>query len=138
MNTTRLPRSLLVVAFLFILQGMLGIYRATVNWSAGHIIFPLDAIAIFIGIGLLRRRNSWRRFGVGWLWFCVALMVAYLTWFVFSGRHATFTGPVPAWLPAPDVIVAGYLAMACLLSVWAICVLTSRHVMPFYEDKSVS
>jgi hypothetical protein len=138
MSTTRLPRSLLVVAILFILEGAFAIYRTATQWSAGHTIIPLDVISIFIGIGLLRGRNPWRRFAVGWLCFCVVLMLAYLTWFVFSDRHATVTGSVPAWLPNPDTILAGYFAVACLLGLLGICILTSRQVVSFYEEKSAT
>lgn len=138
MTTPRLPRALLAVAILFILEGIHAIYRTASGWSAGHGSLPLDVISILVGLGLLRRRKRWWSFAVAWLWFAVVSMMAYLTWFVFSGRPATIAGPAPAWLPPADTLLAGYSAGLCLLSLWGISVLTSRNVVSFYEELPVS
>jgi hypothetical protein len=124
----RLPTSVYVVAGLFLLEGLWAVARSIARWADRKPDVPLGIICIFIGLGLLWRRSGWRRFAVGWSWLWVVVTGACLTWFVFSGRHAQYSGPVAGWLPKPDIVLAGYLGCFCVLSLWATCVLTRPHV----------
>jgi hypothetical protein len=130
----RLPRSLLLVSFLFILEGVVAAYHGAIHWSSGQVFVRFDIISIAIGVGLLRRRRGWRTFALVWLWLRLAVILVYLTWFVFSGRHAQVIGSVPTWLPDPDIVVAGSIAVECALALWSIGVLTSRPVISVFED----
>jgi len=46
---------LLIIAFLFLLQGCIALYQMTVESGGGHISFRIDSVAILIGLGLLFR-----------------------------------------------------------------------------------
>lgn len=65
-----IPRSLRIVAFLFILGGVLSAVDMAVMLVVGTgVTFSLGVLGIFIGRGLLRLRDGWRKFAL----FCTVL-----------------------------------------------------------------
>jgi len=131
----RPPVSFYLVTSLFLLQGLYGAYRGLSEWADGRIYLPLDVVCIFIGFGLLKHRNGWRKFAVGLLWFEVILGSVIFTWFIVAGKHATINGRYPAWLPDPVIVVSLAFALGCLTSLAALWVLTSKKVTVFFQEE---
>jgi hypothetical protein len=66
---SRLPTSLRIVAFLFILHGMLSIIEVVVSLANSRISLNFGVLGVFIGPGLLRLSQGWRTCALVWLWF---------------------------------------------------------------------
>ncbi len=122
-----------LVVFYFLLWGIYGLCRGLVEWTDGKIYLPLDAICLFIGVGLLRRQSRWRSLAVGWLWLTVILQVLFFTWFIFSGGQATANGAYPSWLPKPDIALSVLIALFCAASFWSLHVLNSPSVVARFK-----
>ena len=77
---------------------------------------------LFIGVGLFRRSARWHSFAVGWLWLGIVFAAGCLTLVVFSGRSSS------------DIVLGGYFAGFCVLSLYAVFVLTRPHVMECFGN----
>lgn len=85
----RVPLSLKIVAFLYIVIGALSITEMVLQLAVfdGMYVDIFGLLSIFIGFGLLRWRETWRRWAVGfcWLFFVTAfLMIAMSVWHLAS------------------------------------------------------
>ncbi len=67
-NTTPIPTSLKVVAFLFILSGIFSLIEVIVSLMHSHLNINLGVLALFIGPGLLRLSRGWRTCALVFLW----------------------------------------------------------------------
>ena len=116
----RLPMSVQIVAGLLVLEGLWAIVRSVIQWNhrqPGMLDVPVDAMNLFIGVGLFRRSARWRSFAVGWLCLGLYLRPGCLTLVVFSGRSSS------------DIVLGAYFAGFCVFSLYAVFVLTRSHVM---------
>jgi tRNA A-37 threonylcarbamoyl transferase component Bud32 len=71
----RYPRSLMIVAALFVLVGCAEAYKFASD-DYGHV--P-GMLGIPIGIGLLRRRPGWRKAALASIWLCLAALVPWIS-----------------------------------------------------------
>ncbi len=129
---SRIPISLYVVATLFIISGMHGVFQTVQKWKAGHLRIPVDALNLFVGIGLLRRRRGWRNCALWLIGLALAVTIPYLTWFLFSDRHASYPTPVPDWMPSADLAAILYLLAFIACEAWSLYVLTRRDVAALF------
>src|SRR5262249_21921903 len=67
-NATPIPTSLKIVAFLFILGGILALTEAIVSLTYGQIYLNFAVLGLFIGPGLLRLSRGWRTCALVFLW----------------------------------------------------------------------
>lgn len=121
----RLPMSVQIVAGLLVLEGLWAIVRSVIQWNhrqPGMLDVPVDAMNLFIGVGLFRRSARWRSFAVGWLWLGIVFAAGCLALVVFSGRSSS------------DIVLAGYFAGFCVFSLYALFVLTRPHVMECFGN----
>lgn len=63
-----LPTSLIVVAVLFILFGVLSVFEVLIALLHGRISINLGVLNLFVGLGLLRLSRGWRTCGLVFLW----------------------------------------------------------------------
>ena len=87
----RVPLSLRIVAYAFILGGVLGVEEMLLDWFVFDAInVNLSFVGIFIGRGLLRWRESSRGWAVFFTWI---LLVLFSLWLV-SASYFLLSGPM--------------------------------------------
>jgi hypothetical protein len=121
------PIALKVVAWLFIIFGVLAVLEIVAALFAGRVSLNVGVLGIFVGRGILRLRRGWRTCALVLLWLCmiivsvVAVMIlagaGKMTLFgTRVGRHEALVFGLPLTL--------GYLA----LGIWQYRVLTRPDV----------
>ena len=67
-NTTSIPTSLKVVAFLFILSGIFSLIEVIVSLMHGRLDIDFKVVGLFISLGLLRLSRCWWKCALVFLW----------------------------------------------------------------------
>jgi len=129
-NTTPIPTSLKVVAFLFILSGITSIIEIIVSLMHGHININFGVLALFIGLGLLRLSHGWRTCALVFLWIAMVgiplIAIYFLTLTAPKPLDYTLFGQKIGQVSKEFGIVFGALMFA--LAVWQYRVLTRPDV----------
>lgn len=63
-----LPRALRIVAYVFLIQGAGALIEILLSLSSGTPSINLGLLNLFIGLGILKLRASWRTLGLAFLW----------------------------------------------------------------------
>jgi hypothetical protein len=74
----RLPPSLKIVAWLFVISGILSAIDVVTAFCAGKLHLNFGVLCIFIGRGLLRLSPGWRTAALICLWFVFGIMLILL------------------------------------------------------------
>lgn len=82
------PRSLKIVAVLFILGGITSIIDVIVALSQGALNLNFGVLGLFVGIGLLRFSRGWRTCALVLLWISVPLIALF---FLFGAEAVNYT-----------------------------------------------
>ena len=133
----RLPLSIRVVAWAFLITGVSSLVDAILQWFVirhGPAL-NLHVVAIFIGRGLLRRREGWLRFAWGYNAFLLSLLIAatvlavgfYL--FVLAGFA---DGTNVTWSAPPGLVLPWLLGVSAYL-VWQQRVLSRPDVRDLFR-----
>jgi len=139
----RPPPSLRIVAFLFVLIGVLGVTQTILHLLVfrsfqTEVVLPI--LFVCIGWGLLRWRNGWRRFALlsSWLYFvaaCCVVLFSSLSLF-FGGKWSTPTSVGPwtagAWLAPTVGIGVGTLAF------WMVNVLNRADIKWRFRNRQLA
>ncbi len=127
-NTTPIPISLKVVAFLFILSGLFSLIEIVVSLLHSHLNLNFGVLGLFIGPGLLRLSRGWRTCGLVFLWIAMigSPIIALLFMTVSGPLDFTLFGQQAGHVSKEFGMVLAALAFA--LAVWQYRVLTRTDV----------
>ena len=127
------PRPLKMVAYLFVVIGILSLLDTVVGLFMGRFVFNLGVLYLLIGQGLLRLNPRWLAWAVFSTWLDLILMPIVAAAFVFTpSRLQQFQvfglniGQSPHSLGF--VFIAATFALFC----WQYCVLQSRQVRQLF------
>lgn len=129
----RLPTSLRVVAWLFILSGLLVWAGVFVSVLSGKPKFPLPGVLeLFAGIGLLRLRPGWRTCALVLLWISI-IVAAFLAFVLMLGTGSApihFNGHLAALVPAGALSLLAFAQLG--FSLWQVSVLCREDVRALF------
>ena len=128
-----IPVSLKVVAWFFIVGGVLACIEIVVALMSGHININFGILGLFIGPGLLKLRRGWRTCALVYL--VVALIAIPIITVLSlgapaSGFHISVFGQPLSRAPMELVLVIA--TGAFLLSVWVLWVLTRPQIRALF------
>lgn len=131
-----LPSSLKVVAWLFILYGILSCIEVLVSLAHGRLNLNLGVLQIPCGIGLLNLRSGWRTFGIVMLW--LSIIITPLAVLLITGSNATPRLTVLGYDagPASDAAIWGmvlYAAICWVASFWSLTVLCDQRIKDLFD-----
>jgi hypothetical protein len=131
------PISLIVVAALFILIGAGAVWDIASDLVRGRVDLDLTAISLFIGIGLLRRQERWRRCALLVITMGFALVV------LFTGVGLSVVGRLTAFgheFAAADRSwdVLGVALVTTSVLGWMHWVLTLRSIRQLFASRTDS
>ncbi|MBN1675625.1 MAG: hypothetical protein JXR37_31575 [Kiritimatiellae bacterium] len=133
-----LPTHVRIVAWLFVAIGLLSLAQFFLLLRRSIATWPIGALGLFIGWGLLAGRNGWRIAALVWLWAGIVTLPVQLIAVIFwPGVIAfRFLGQTLAYLEKP---AAGlFTVLGFLLCLWQYAVLTCRPVRRRYEGRFVT
>lgn len=140
---TNIPTDLRIVAFLFIIEGILAIVDMIVGIAHERFAINFGFIAIFIGRGLLKFNVSWRKIGLMGLWvsnIVVPFLLLYIIFFVKGDSiRAAFFGYLATTLTRIEIISA--LAVLSAQSIWSTYVLYRKPIKQLFgisDEKAAS
>jgi hypothetical protein len=129
------PLSLIIVAGLFVLVGAGAAWQTIAQTSPGHIFINPLLLSIFIGIGLLRRRQFWRYIALTCVWMLIAtLVVSTVLTYLFPDGGDKF---VSAWSALPLRVSGTTLGLVLMFSVliWMRWVLARKDVYDLFTSR---
>jgi hypothetical protein len=86
-----MPRSLKIVAALFIIGGITSIIDAIIGLTQGALNFNFGALGLFVGIGLLRFSRGWRTCALVFLWIALISLPVVALVFLFVAQSVNYT-----------------------------------------------
>lgn len=131
-----LPFPVRIVAWTYIVCGALSVLDVVVALIQGELNLNLGVLGIFIGRGLLKRRNGWRMLAVGLSRLAVGcggfILIAAITIAVMGKLTATVS-------PSLTSFAASVLALVALLvfSVWQYRILTRSDIVALFLRKEL-
>ena len=130
------PRSLKIVAALFVLSGVLSALGVLVSLAHGHVRLNLGVLCIFVGYGLLRLRPGWRTWALvfTWITLLVAPVLVLLVLFGHCPAYFSVFGQRVGSAPPELAAVAGVCFFA--FGVWQYRVLTRPDVVRLFHESS--
>lgn len=140
LEKTRRPRSLTIVAWLFIVLGANAIFGIVWDLIHGRINIDLLALALFCGLGLLRGSSSWKTFAKVVASLCIVVLGLMLIVSAVLGETArlTYNGSrVDLGIPrALEMLLINVLLVGLLVMwLWVIRVLNSKETEKYFESK---
>lgn len=132
-----LPFPVRIVAWTYIVCGALSVLDVVVALIQGELNLNLGVLGIFIGRGLLKRRNGWRMLAVGLSRLAVGcggfILIAAITIAVMGKLTATVS-------PSLTSFAASVLALVALLvfSVWQYRILTRSDIVALFLQIELS
>jgi hypothetical protein len=122
------PTSLKVVAWIFIMTGVLTIVQAIIDLTHSRITFATGFLAAFVGPGLLRFSSGWRTFALVLLWFGMILTPVILAFMLLVTGEVTvdFFGLHVGSVPRVVAFVLG--AALYVLTIWQYRILVREDV----------
>jgi hypothetical protein len=140
---TNIPTDLRIVAFLFIIEGILAIIDMIVGIAHERFSVNFGFIAIFIGRGLLKFNVSWRKIATMglWIWNIAGPLVALYFLFFNSGDavRIQFLGYFASNITRIELLVV--MATTSVLSIWSTYVLYRKPIKELFgisDDKTAS
>ena len=125
------PTALTVIAWLFILTGIFAVVAMVIDLVVSHdVILDLDIIGLWIGPGLLRAEERFRRWALWYERFSLAAIpvVAILSGFFAPAQLGLqFFGVIPIGSMSRAVLLT-VLAVGWVLALWEYTVLQRRDV----------
>lgn len=132
----RLPVSLRVVAWLFILSGVLVWWGVLTSVLLGKPNFPLPGVLeLFAGVGLLRLRPGWRTCALVLLWISIVLS-ALMAIALLAGTGSApvhLNGHLAARVPAAALSLLAFAQLG--FSLWQVSVLCREDVRALFGLK---
>ncbi len=127
-----IPTALKIVAWLFIIGGILDAIETLVSLANNYIDINLGVINIFAGIGLLNLRPGWRIYSlvIIWLGLIIIPIVLILMITVSSPLDFKFFGQNIGYLSKLPALIFGALIYA--LIVWEYRVLTRSDIIKLF------
>lgn len=126
------PTCLKVVAWLFIIGGVIAVIEIIVSLMNNHININLGVLGIFIGLGLLKLRSGWRTCGLVFIW--IALVVLPVCGILAianpSGIHYKIMGQNAGSAPLP--IALGVVVFVFCVALWEYKVLTRGDIREMF------
>lgn len=131
------PTALTVVAWIFIISGILAGVGMIIDLFQGRFTISLGVLGIFIGRGLLRWSRGWRTCALVFLWLGFILL-PIIALMALSGVRAnvTFFGVQKGTLPGAVMLIP--CAAFFLLLLWQYRVLTRPDIRARFLADSVS
>jgi len=132
-NTTPIPTSLKVVAFLFILSGIFSIIEIIVSLMHNSISINFGALILFVGLGLLRLSRGWRTCALALLWLAMVSTPLFAIFVIATSEPIDFNLFGQKIGHASKVFVIVSVAPIFALEVWQYRVLTRPDVRRLFE-----
>lgn len=124
----KFPPSLRVLAWLFLVLGMLALFTTVNSFLSGRPNLDFNIIFMVVGYGLLQKKELWRKFALA-LSFVVFTFYTSWLFFTLSGIR-----PLPESLPTRDVVIYyTFSILASLTCVWAMWVLTRKNNVSLFK-----
>jgi len=127
------PFSLVVVASLSMLGGVLSAIDMVTSLTHGLLPINFGVLGILVGVGLLRYHRLWRTVALVFTWIAIdgALVVTIAVLVLdkpFNYHFFNRSGEVPTWVAIPLVVAA------FLIAVWQYWVLTRPHIKQLFTE----
>lgn len=134
-SETRFPLAVVIVAWLFLLAGGATVIEMLIAIGRGEFLLSLGILNLFIGLGLLRRREGWRRFGAVWTAITLPVGVAVLV-MALQGKPATFdVFGFPVARVSSELLIPYIVCMSCL-ACWELYVLCRPSTVALFRGPS--
>ena len=137
-----LPKQLRIVAYLFIIAGWLCLAGMVIDLIFGRLFINFGFLGIFVGNGLLRLSDSWRKWAMFFVWLLlISCPIMVVLMFIDPTKvEITFAGTAVYILKYPWQIMLAYGLDAALFCVglWCYQVLTNpeiKQLFPVYDQK---
>ena len=85
------PVSLVIVAWIYIVAGLLACLDILIGLFSGRIHINLGALCLFAGIGLIRLQNGWRICALVFIWLLFAVIGLLILFGIFSPQSVSVT-----------------------------------------------
>jgi hypothetical protein len=129
------PRAVRIVGWLFVVFGILGLTDMAVSLvEDDHVILNLDFLGLFVGMGVLRLQQHWRRWALVLLCLEILLMLLALIVLPLWGR------PNASWLRMPvrerenlSLLAFAVVAFMLSLKIWQYRVLRKPAVRELFD-----
>ena len=127
-NTTSIPTSLKVVAFLFVLSGVFSLIEIIVSLMYGRLDTDFKIFGLFISLGLLRLSRGWWKCALVFLW--IEMIGLPISMIIFMNAF----GPIEYKLFGQGMghvskgFTITFIALGFALAVWQYRVLTRPNV----------
>jgi hypothetical protein len=130
------PTSLIVVAYLFIASGLIGLALpafAILRGTGGSSFSYVALVDLAIGLGLFGRDPYWRRAAVAASWLRIVIMCVPLAYVLGSpmGSVSLFGKPLAQ---IPRALVLAFVLADLTMAVWALRVLRNPSVRALYAS----
>ena len=129
------PLALKIVAYLSILAGIISLIGMISSFMTNHITINFGVIELFIGLGLLKGKKTWRSFAllIIWLMFLVIPIIsirllAYdtTTTLKFLGLRIT---------PVTTEVVMVFGSILLIWNIWQYVVFNRKDVLAYFDIK---
>ncbi len=133
---TDIPTCLKVVAYLFIICGVLAVIEIIVSLMNNHININLGVLGIFIGFGLLKFKAGWRTFALVWIWLALIFVPIFAVLCIVdpSKLHYRIMGQNVGRAPVP--VALAFTAIFFCLALWQYRVLTRPDIRERFLGRS--
>ena len=132
-NDVKIPLSLKIVAYLFLLGGIWAAVEIVAKLARGIIFINLGILSIPICWGLLNRRNGWRICGLVFIWIgLIGIPIIFLLSLFASGQghfevFGMRVGRLPVW------VISVVCVPIFLLALWEYHVLVRPSVKALFK-----
>ena len=132
----RLRLSMRIVAWVFIITGVSSLVNVVLRSVDGGISLDFQVLGIFIGRGLLHRREGWLRFAAGYTVFLLVgtAGLAILALGIYLGELGGFITNV-TWSQPPALVFSGFLGFWAYL-IWQKRVLTRAWAQDLFRRRA--
>lgn len=120
-----MPKRILIIGLLFCLSGILAIWEILSGLMESHVNLNFSVLMLPVGIGLLRGRETSRKWAIAWIYlgyaFCALLVLLSLSGsgvakFSLFGMDLTGASAVPYIVIASIVMAIGFRIIHKLLN----------------------
>lgn len=128
------PLSLIVVAVLFFLGGLLSILDVLMSLAEGNVNLDLGVLGVFIGIGLYRLRPGWRTCALVFTWMGLIIFPVVGVIFLFIPGPAQLDLPGQSTIDVPGFIGTAVCALLFAFCYWEYRVLNRPDIRALFEQ----
>lgn len=130
------PRTLKIVAALFVLSGVLAAVEVLVSLAGGHVSLNLGVLCIFVGYGLLRLRPGWRTCALLFTWITLLVAPVLVLLVLFGDCPAYFKAFGQRVGSAPPELAAVVGTRFFVFGIWQYRVLTRPEIVRLFHEHS--